>query len=187
MEDEEFIEGGSIMKKIAMIVMMGILAAFAVPAHADKDMRGNPFGPGWLSTRTCVAESMLLIATGSIRVHTVIVETPTVNANSYISIYNSTAASVGGYNTNIDTAILVPTNMNVTIYNAAVADDVAILTNTEWPKKVDYDFDFSSGVVVNKLGIACTQVLWNFNEPLNEISGISGSLLGRVPPLYLKP
>ena len=113
------------------------------------------------STRTCSAESNLLVATGSIKVISIVItSTPTTSAiiKSQLTIHDSTTSSSGGYNPNTSTFTSVDTSA-IFQYN--------------------YNHNTSSGMVVNKVGNACTEIHWIFVDPMAELE----TLFGRSPPL----
>ena len=119
------------------------------------------YSPSLQSTRTCAAEANLLVATGSIKVESIVVSSPTF-ANSFLTIQDSTTSAVGGYNPNTSTFT-----------------SLATISTTFQPFQIDYDQNTSSGMVINKQGEACTEVFWRFVYPENELIGFTG----RTPPL----
>ena len=153
------------MKRIFIAIF--IIAGFAASSHAIQDQWGSERPALWRSSRTCAAINFVPIATGPVHLHAVIVETPTVTANSYWSVYNGTQNANGAtFNFNIDTAAFFPTQMTIFNQTVSVADDIAIIYNSEWPKTMVYDVQMSSGMVLNKVGAgACTCTLWDYIDP----------------------
>ena len=149
------------MKRIltASLILMGALTS---KVFAVQDQWGSERPAIWRSSRTCVAENFLLLATGTIHLHAVIVESPTVNSESFMSIYNSSSPASATGNLNIDTAIFTPTVMIMRAITAAAADDVMQLQNIQFPSRTEWDIQLTSGAVINKIGAACTNVLWDF-------------------------
>lgn len=123
------------------------------------------YSPSFQSTRTCAAEANLLVATGSIKLVSIIVDSPTVNNSSFLTIHDSTTSASGGYNPNRSTFSYLSTNATAIIGN--------------FPAQFAYNQNTSSGVVINKQGAACTEVFWHFVTPEIELEGISG----RIPAL----
>lgn len=154
-------------KRKFIFIAFSVLA-FSGYAQAVQDAKGSVRPAMWRSSRTCVAENFVLIATGEVHIHQVIVETPTVNSSSWISFFNSSSPAEALSNFNIATAAFVPTNMRIFQYTPAVADDVAIFENIEWPKTVVYDQYYSSGAVVSKVGVSCTNTFWDYVVPRTE-------------------
>ena len=106
----------------------------------------------WRSTRMAGAASMVGLSTGPMRnvhIHAIIVSSPTVNVESWLTLYNSTTASVGGYNPNVTTA--AHQNTMSTQEKAIPSGQTTI-----------WDVLYSSGVVFNKVGNAEVYVLWDF-------------------------
>lgn len=123
--------------------------------------------PSLQSTATCGAVNFVLVATGSIKVEQIVVASPTVNQSaSMIGIFPSTTSGIGGYNPNVTTGTFLSTNI--------VATGPGVT-----PFSIDYNFNLSSGMVINKQGAACTEVFWRFVYPENEFIGLTG----RTPPL----
>ena len=152
------------MKRILFSLFI-LLSVCAGEAFAIQDQWGSERPALWRSTRTCVEENFVVIATGPIHLHAIVIDTPTVNSESQTAIFNSTTATTATFNFNIDTAAYMPSNMRLSLVNAAVADDVMLLQNIEWPKMMTYDLQLTSGAVINKVGLACSQVLWDYIDP----------------------
>ena len=134
----------------------GVFILFAVSnLHAAIDQYSSQRPALWRSSRTCNAESFVSIATGNIHVHAIVVGSATVNqgGDSFISLFNSSSAISGtpAFNPNVSTANYLNTN----IFSGS---PVSLPPNY-------YDVPYSSGIVINKAGIACTEVLWDFIRP----------------------
>ena len=142
------------MKKIIWIGMV-LMASFVIlksekEAYPAHDKVGSERPAMWRSTRTCAAENFMLISSGSIHFHGVIVVTPTVNNDSYLSIYNSSSTNTS---LGLSTAIgPLSTNVNQNISGA-------------FPQKIEWNVPLSSGMVINKIGAACTEILWDYFVP----------------------
>ena len=134
--------------------LIALLALLVVPnlAQAGMDVFSSERPAVWRSSRTEVAENLVAIATGPIHFHAVIVESSTVNLESWIAFFNSTSAPAGGYNPNITTAAFLQTKADVNTIGA-------------FPNSFEYNLYFSSGLVVNKLGAAKVTILWDFINP----------------------
>ena len=139
------------MKRLALLVA---IFGFVQTAHASWDQWGSGRPAVWRSSRTCQAPiNFVPIATGAVHLHAIVIESGTVNVDSFISIYNSTQNANGAtFNFNISTAIFLNTSVNQNFSGAN-------------PQAFDFDVALGSGAVVNKQGGACVNVLWDYYIP----------------------
>lgn len=122
---------------------------------AGKDRVGSERPALWRSSRTCSAEDFVSLTTGTIHFHAVVIESPTVNVESFVSVYNSSSPANTTSNLNISTAIFQAT------YVKETSGDISKLAGM----KTVYDVQLSSGGVINKIGNACIQCLWEYFVP----------------------
>lgn len=133
--------------------LIGVLAFYCsiVGAHAAQDIQGSPRPALWRSSFTCAVENLVLMASGSIHAHAVLVTSPAVNTSSYYSLFNGTSPATALSNFNITTATLMSTNINTS--NS---------TSLFYP----FDIYFPSGVVVNKNVVnSCVELFWDYVVP----------------------
>ena len=135
---------------------MAVLLATFILFKAEKEAYPNTYDTEhtdmWRSSVTCGRVNFALISTGTVFAHAVIIGSPTVNTESFFSIYNSSsAATMTGSvsNLNIDTAAFTGTNSH---------------QSSSMPPghKVEFNIPLSSGAVINAEGLACRTFLWDF-------------------------
>ena len=120
---------------------------------ANIDTKGNLRPAVWRASSTCTTLNYAILSTESVIIHGISVDSPTVNqaGSSYLIIFNSTAAPMSS-NSGIflSSGPLVPTNVNATAGGLPMGPQYF------------YDMWYTSGAVVNKVGVACTTILWDF-------------------------
>ena len=145
------------MKKV-LIAVLGILC-FKSYVNAGLDKFGSERPAVWRSTRIASTPSnFVLLATGSIIIHCIIVESPTISVDSFFSLFNATGLP---QSLSLSTGI----GLNTSVY--------ANTTSGAWPGQITYDIPFSSGVVILKNGASAVNMLWDFAIPTTR----PGSLL----------
>lgn len=149
-----------------MKIMMLFLAAAACfafgKAEAAMDLEGSGRPALWRTTETCHALNHVVLATGTIHLHSVQVTSATVNANSaapqtasYFAMFNSTTRPNGGNSANFSTVTRV------------IPDMIATSNVLTWDP-FEYDIQYSSGIVIQKAGAACIQIEWDYVLPRFE-------------------
>ena len=136
------------MKKLFLTVILIFGIGKYLVAGVDKLESQRP--AVWRSSYTDITESFVLITSGAVIIHSIIVDSPTINTgNSFVSLYNSTT-SAGTFNFNISTGAMLNTDMTTPNGNIPPAY---------------FDLYFASGVVINKVGAAKVQVIWDYVVP----------------------
>ena len=128
----------------------------SVHAAARTDDFGGDRAAVWRSSFTCISLNFVTLATGSVIVHSLQISSAEVNngASSFVSIFNSTTGPMTG-GSNIATFSTTGTFTVTTVpTGASVSPPIFI-----------YDVPFTTGAVVNKLGVACTTIFWDFAVP----------------------
>lgn len=139
------------MKYLALVLSSLFLASnlFA----GSTGLRGGRKLNIWRSTRMVHARSFAALSSSTMRnvhIYAVIIESPTVNTDTYLTIYNSTTGSAGiTFNPNVTTAAFIPT----------VSKTLAEIPKNQF---VYVGVNLSSGAVFNKIGTAPIRVLWDF-------------------------
>ena len=140
-----------------LFLMLSVLFA-PYFANASEDLWSNERSAVWRSTRITIGLNFVPIATGAIHMHEVKIESPTWNNSSWVSIFNSTRPQTG---TEVTTAAFVNTNTTTHQISSGGAIVPATASNI-------YDLYLSSGLVVNKIGAAVVNILWDFIYHRNE-------------------
>lgn len=135
------------MRKLILILGLCLLAS---KVFALGDKYGSERPAIWRSSRTAANEFFVLVATGAIHLHAIVIESPTVNAESYYAVFNSSIVPSATINTNIDTAAFIATQMS---------------PSGSFPETVEYDVELPTGAVVNKSGAAVINLLWEYRTP----------------------
>lgn len=134
-------------------LVLGLILLLPATLFASMDDFGNERSALWRSSRTDGNVNFTVLSTGGIIIHSIVVESPTVNVDSFFSIYNGTQNAAGAtFNFNVSTGIGLSTVVNG-------------LTGGAFPQNIDYDVPFTSGAVINKTGNAWVNVLWNYIIP----------------------
>lgn len=139
------------MKKLLLSLLL-MSPAFAY--GANQDFIGGQRPAVWRSSQACGPVAWAIIATGTIIVHAVSVDSATVNQSaSRLATFNSTTTPIPQNAANFLTTgtLTVPNLMG----NAGTLS---------YPP-FEYNAFFSSGVVVSKLGASCTTVWWDYDRP----------------------
>lgn len=137
---------------------LGMLLSFIIFAsvlHASSDKNQNMRPAVWRSSQTNAQCNMLMIASGTIHFHGVVIGSFTVNngGDSRVSFFNSTSPATALANFNVSTATLLGTGST---------------TGTSGPEFVPFDMSFSSGMVIDKKGLADVTILWDYVLPKTE-------------------
>lgn len=131
------------------ILALGIALCSSPGFASPHDIFSSDRPAIWRSSRTANAENFVLLATGSIHIHSIIVESPTVTVDSFYSLYNETSPATATFNFNIVTGAFLTTSVSGGM-------------NGAFPQPIDYDIMFPSGCVINKIGIATINLLWDY-------------------------
>lgn len=136
------------MKKLFLFVPLWFLVA---NVFAVQDRWGSERPAVFRSSRTAAQCDMLLISSGPIHLHAVVVASATLNqgAESRVTFYNSTGGATTLANFNVSTATLLNTNVG---------------QGAPPTYAVNYDMYFSSGLVIEKKGNADVTILWDYVE-----------------------
>mgnify|MGYP001558566549 CR=1 FL=1 len=146
------------MKKLilfGLILFTALLPAKSVEAR--QNWFDSPRPALWRSTEVCHALNFVVLTTSASVVHQIRVTSATVNALSSYNLFNSTARPISDNAANFvstGTRKLSYTNVAPAGIPSWKDDDVGI-----W-----LDVFYSSGIVVNKPGAACVELLWDYND-----------------------
>ena len=147
------------MKKTLLFMSMVLFGAAIANAAVDDQSSLRP--AVWRSSRTCASAPWVMIATRTIHFHGHIVDSATVNNDSWFSLYNTTTVPRSGYAPGIDsTGTFSGTNI-------MVSSTGTWPQNTSWPK-IEWNVRYSSGILLNKVGNACVDFLWDFMNPTDD-------------------
>ena len=142
------------MKKI--LLTLSFLLSLSI-SHAALDSQSSMRPSVWRSSITCNTGGWGVLSTGTIHVHSVEIDSATLNnsGSSFISLFNSTA---------------IPNSNNANNFATTGTFTSANITGQGFGDLPDnqYDAYFSSGVVVNKQGGACISIWWDFVTPIDK-------------------
>ena len=135
------------MKKLLMMLGLCLIPFYSHAGTQDKF--SNPRQAVWRSSVSIGGVNQTILATGAIIIHEIIVDSPTVNNESSLNLFNSTSSAIGSVGAS--TSIWVNTNVS---------------PSPEPPYFIPYDVPLGSGAVVNKIGGASrTTILWDYVIP----------------------
>ena len=142
-----------------LMLAVGVVFFLFQSGYASQDRDGSMRPAVWRSTEVCHALNFVQLSTRAVNIHQVRVASATVN-NGVVSgyfIFNSTARPQSDNAANfVTTGTRVMSNL--TVYGAANSFRTAFEPDV-------IDVFYSSGVVINKLGVACVELLWDFSLP----------------------
>ena len=141
------------MRKIIFLTAVLICFTFSTKVQA-KDQFGMDYPAVWRSSSSCGRVNFAVLSTGTIIINSIIVGSPTINVESFVTVYNSSSPSTmtgSVSNLNIDTAAFTATN-------TSAARPLPPGTKIEW------NIPLSSGGVINAEGLACRDILWNYPQ-----------------------
>jgi len=136
------------MWSIAVLMATLILATSEKEAY-PKDAYGTQYPAVWRSSSSCGGVNFALLSSGTVIVNKIIIGSPTINSESWISLYNSSSPAIATGNMNVATGTHINTYSHIT-------------RPTPSGHSVEYNVSYSSGVVVNAEGLACREILWNY-------------------------
>ena len=133
-----------------MRIILFILFCSPYILHAREDQFSNERQAAFRSSRTAVAQNHVLLATGSIHLWSVQIESPTLYTDSLVAFFNSTSASIGLVGAS--TAALVDTGTQINY-------------KPHWRGQIELNVVLSSGLVINKIGAAAINYRWDYERP----------------------
>lgn len=135
------------MKAVKKVLLVGSLLLCASKSWAAWGTLPDYKNKLWRSSQTCAGIGSTFFSSGSIVIHQVNVASATLNSSaaSFFVVQVTTSDYVG---VGVSTPIRVATNVNGTGVPLG------------WP--MPYDIYSDSYTFVNKQGIACTEILWDW-------------------------
>ena len=149
------------------VLTAGLLIGFYGACFAgSRDIFSTDRPALWRSSRTATADNFVLIATGAIHFHGIVIGSPTVNvADSRISLFNSTTTNTSLYNFSTATLIDLGTRFYTLSSNNAGASSPTVVIPALTGVLSEYDMFFSSGLVYDKRGLSDITILWDYVFP----------------------
>ena len=120
----------------------------------------------WRSSEVCVPINHVVLATSAVHIHSIRVTSATINNQlSSYNLFNATTSPVAG--DGFAAYWATGTRVYPNVFS------VQTVTNTvdqHWEPWI-FDVRYSSGVVVNKIGLSCIETLWDFEIPDMDVNG----------------
>ena len=138
------------------LLALGVIfiAGNASYLYSAQDRSGSERPALWRSTEVCHTLNHVVLSTRAAHVHQVRVTSATVNSQtSGLFLFNSTATPFG--------SVVTSTKNRVNSDVSGAVFDVAKPPNV-------LDVPYLNGVVLNKVGVACIETLWDFLYPTDD-------------------